>query len=350
MEFGVFDIFQVTPDIPAHRVYAARLRDAELIDRLGYEYYFVAERHFLPLYRIPAPGVWLAAVAARTQRVRLGVLAYTVPLRQPVLLAEEVSTLDHVSQGRLEVGVGLGHRPQELASLGIDPAQRQALFLEALVLMRRAWQGQPFDHRGIAFRFRELYVEPPYQRPHPPLWYAGTDPQAASWAGRNGLSLAVGFRPLAQLRATCDAWRAASQTHDMLPAAPRLALMRSLYVAETDAQARQEMVADLRRLGRLFPTSPAEATASPRPLQSAADAERALDRLLEDEVVIAGSPDTCAAAIVEAARALRLDAFLANPYLTGVEPKRIQRTLRLLASAVRPRVEAALGTSAERPR
>ncbi len=346
MQFGVFDIFQVMPDVPAERVYAERLRDAELIDRLDLDYYFVAERHFLPLYRTPAPGVWLGAVAARTRRVRLGVLAYTLPLHNPVLLAEEISVLDHLSRGRLEVGIGLGHRPQELASLGIDPARRQALFLETLVLMRRAWQGEPFDHPGIAFRFRELYVEPPYQRPHPPLWYAGTDPEAARWAGRNGLSLAVGFRPLSQLQATCDAWRAGQAEASSSPA--RLALMRSLYVAESDAQARREIVADLRRLGQLFPASPAEATSSLQQLRSTSEAENALDRLLANEALIAGSPEACAQAIVQAARTLGLDAFLANPYLSGVEPKRVERTLRLLATAVRPCVEATLRVSPAR--
>ncbi len=343
MQFGVFDIFQVTPDVPAERVYAERLRDAELIDRLDLDYYFVAERHFLPLYRTPAPNVWLGAVAARTRRVRLGVLAYTLPLHNPVLLAEQISVLDHLSRGRLEVGVGLGHRPQELASLGIDPARRQALFLEALVLMRRAWQGESFDHPGIAFRFRELYVEPPYQRPHPPLWYAGTDPEAARWAGRSGLSLAVGFRPLSQLQATCDAWRAGQAESSSSPV--RLALMRSLYVAESDAQARREMVADLRRLGQLLPVSPAEATSSLQPLRSTSEAEQALDRLLANEALIAGSPETCAEAIAQAARTLRLDVFLANPYLSGVEPKRVERTLRLLATAVRPRVREALSAT-----
>jgi alkanesulfonate monooxygenase SsuD/methylene tetrahydromethanopterin reductase-like flavin-dependent oxidoreductase (luciferase family) len=272
--------------------------------------------------------------------VRFGVLAYTLPLHNPVLLAEQVSVLDHLSRGRVEVGVGLGHRPQELASLGIDPARRQALFLESLVLMRRAWQGERFDHPGITFRFRELYVEPPYQRPHPPLWYAGTDPEAARWAGHNGLSLAVGFRPLSQLQPTCDAWRAGQA--DMASSPLRLALMRSLYIAERDAQARREMVADLQRLGRLLPVSPAEASSPLQPLRSTAEAEQALDWLLANEAVIAGSPETCAEAIIHAARSLRLDVFLANPYLTGVEPRRVERTLRLLATAVRPRVRDAL--------
>jgi len=341
MQFGVFDIFQVTPDVPAHRLYAERLRDAELIDQLGLEYYFVAERHFLPLYRTPAPNVWLGAVAMRTRQVRIGVLAYTLPLHNPVLLAEEIAILDHLSRGRVEVGVGLGHRPQELASLGIDPSRRQALFLESLILMRRAWQGELFDHPGIAFRFRQLYVEPPYQRPHPPLWYAGTDPEAARWAGRHGLSLAVGFRALNQLQPTCNAWRAGQV--DATPVGPvRLALMRSLYIAERDEQARREMVTDLQRLGRLLPASPAEPHAPVQPPRSVTEAEHALDQLLANEALIAGSPETCAEAIVHAARTLRLDVLLANPYLSGVEPRRVERTLRLLATAVRPRVRDAL--------
>jgi alkanesulfonate monooxygenase SsuD/methylene tetrahydromethanopterin reductase-like flavin-dependent oxidoreductase (luciferase family) len=199
MKFGIFDIMQIPPETPSYRAYAQHLEDAVLADELGLDFHFVAERHFMKLYRTPSPSTWLAAIAARTKRIRIGALAYTIPMHNPARLAEEISMLDHLSMGRMEAGVGLGHRPEELVSIGIDPNVRQPLLVESLVLMQKAWLGNMFSFPGQAFKFQDIYVERPIQIPHPPLWYAGNDPQAARWSARNLLSLAIGFQPNDQL-------------------------------------------------------------------------------------------------------------------------------------------------------
>ena len=345
MEFGIFDIMQVPPGIPSRVAFAAHLADVELVDELGLDYYFAAERHFMPYYRTPSPSVWLAACAARTRHVRLGALAYVVPLHNPVRLAEEVAMLDHLSDGRMEVGFGLGHRVEELMSLAINPAERQPLMMEGIVLMQRAWRGERFDHPGRAWQFNDLYVEAPVQRPYPPLWYAGNDPQAAQWVANNGLSLAVGFQATEQLLGPCAVFRVAQRERETPAAHQRLALMRHLYVADSDAQADEEMTRDMMRLGDVFAASPREvAGATPEKL-SRADARRAVARLRTQEVVISGSAETCAQALAAAARRLMLDVFLANPYLSGVESARVQRTLRLYATEVAPRVQELLAES-----
>src|SRR4051794_29452961 len=96
--------------------YEQRLSNLALADELGLDAAFIAERHFHPHYRASAPGAWLGAASQRTKRIRLGVLAYTLPIHAPAHLAEEISVLDHLTNGRLEVGLGLGHRPEELAA------------------------------------------------------------------------------------------------------------------------------------------------------------------------------------------------------------------------------------------
>ena len=342
MQFGIFDIMQVPPGTPSRVAFAEHLADVALVDELGLDYYFAAERHFMPYYRTPSPSVWLAACAARTTRVRLGALAYVVPLHNPMRLAEEVAMLDHLSDGRMEVGFGLGHRPEELISLGIDPAARQPLMMEGIVLMQRAWRGERFDHPGAAWQFDDLYVEAPIQRPYPPLWYAGNDPQAAQWAANNGLSLAVGFQGTEQLLGPCAVFRVAQQERDAPAAHQRLAMMRHLYVADTEAQAEDEMTRDIMRLGDVLAASPREiAGALPEKL-SRADARRSVARLKTQEVVIAGSAESCARTLAAVSKRLMLDVFLANPYLTGVEPERVRRTLRLYATEVAPRVRELL--------
>lgn len=344
MEFGIFDIMQVPPEVPSYRAYTRHLADAELADQLGLDYHFVAERHFMALYRTPSPTAWLGAMSQRTKRIRIGALAYTVPMHNPVRLAEDVSMLDHLSGGRVEVGVGLGHRPEELASIGIDPNLRHPLLVESLVLMRKAWLGQTFDYPGTAFKFSGIRVDGPIQLPHPPLWYAGNDPRAAQWCARNMVSLAIGFQPNEQLLNPANAFHDQKTEDQREPnRRPYLALMRHLYVAETDDQARQEMIDDLQRIGRAFAAGPRELpSVDPSELPDRDDAESQLDQLLESDVVIGGGPETCARRLAETSTQLGLNVFLANPYLTGLEPERVQRTIRLFAEQVAPQVRSLL--------
>jgi alkanesulfonate monooxygenase SsuD/methylene tetrahydromethanopterin reductase-like flavin-dependent oxidoreductase (luciferase family) len=344
VQFGIFDIMQVPPETPSYRAYSRHLADAELADELGLDYHFIAERHFMALYRTPSPTAWLGAMSQRTKRIRIGALAYTVPLHNPVRLAEDISMLDHLSGGRIEAGVGLGHRPEELAGLGIDPALRHPLLVESLVLMRKAWLGQSFDFPGTAFKFNAVRVDVPIQLPHPPLWYAGNDPRAAKWAARNLVSLAIGFQPNDQLQNPASAFHEQKKEENREHGKrPYLALMRHLYVAESDAVARQEMIEDLQRIGQAFAAGPRELpSVDPSDLPDRAQAEEQLEQLLENAVVIGGSPETCAQRIAETSTQLGLNVFLANPYLTGLEPDRVQQTIRLYANTVAPRVRSLL--------
>src|SRR5690606_37952044 len=109
-------------------MYAQRLDDLAAADELGFDVAFSAERHFLPHHVIPSATTWVAAATQRTSRMRLGMLGYTLPIRQPVQLAEEVAMADQLSGGRLEVGFGLGHRVEELVALGVDPENRVRIF------------------------------------------------------------------------------------------------------------------------------------------------------------------------------------------------------------------------------
>jgi alkanesulfonate monooxygenase SsuD/methylene tetrahydromethanopterin reductase-like flavin-dependent oxidoreductase (luciferase family) len=344
VEFGIFDIMQVPPETPSYRAYNRHLDDAELADQLGLDYHFIAERHFMALYRTPSPTAWLGAMSQRTKRIRIGALAYTVPMHNPIRLAEEISMLDHLSGGRIEAGVGLGHRPEELASLGIDPALRHPMLVESLVVMRKAWLGETFDHPGTAFAFRGVRVDVPVQLPHPPLWYAGNDPRAAGWCARNLVSLAIGFQSDEQLANPANAFHEQKREDKRAPERrPYLALMRHLYIAESNDQAREEMIADLRRIGAAFAAGPRELPAiDPADLPDRDEAEAQLDQLLENDVVIGGDPETCAEKIAETSRRLGLNVFLANPYLTGLEPERVQRTVRLFANETAPCVRALL--------
>jgi alkanesulfonate monooxygenase SsuD/methylene tetrahydromethanopterin reductase-like flavin-dependent oxidoreductase (luciferase family) len=204
--FGVFDHVD-DAGIPAGRQLAERLELAERLDEAGFHAYHVAEHHGTPLGYAPSPSVFLAAVAQRTTRLRLGPLVYVLPLYHPLRLIEEVCLLDQLSGGRLELGVGHGASVVETALYGIDPETSRARFEETLAILR---QGLTTDRLTYAGRFHSLDDVPivmrPVQEPHPPLWYGVNRPERARWAAENAVNV-VGLAGAHVVRPVMDRYR-----------------------------------------------------------------------------------------------------------------------------------------------
>ena len=160
-------------------------------EALGFHSSFVTEHHFTGIGQISATLTLLTFIAARTTRLRLGTAILVLPWHNPVLLAEQVATLDLLSRGRLDLGVGKGYRHNEFAGFAMPPHEAEPRFEEALdVLVRALTSEEPFSHRGRFFRFDEVVVEPPpHQRPHPPLWMAAGSPASISACARRGFNL-----------------------------------------------------------------------------------------------------------------------------------------------------------------
>src|ERR1700731_4965370 len=137
MEFGVFDHLD-RDDQALGDYYRARLQIIEAYDRLGFYAYHVAEHHSTPLGMAPSPSVFLAAVAQRTKRLRVGPLLYVPPMYHPLRVAEEVVMLDHMSRGRLELGLGRGASPVEIASFDVNPEDAAAMNREATEIVLKA--------------------------------------------------------------------------------------------------------------------------------------------------------------------------------------------------------------------
>ncbi len=143
-----------------------------------------------PGWAVADPYVSIAAIAARTRRIRLGVLVAALARRRPWKFAREMATLDRLSEGRLIVGVGLGSQGQEeFAAFGEDPdpGRRHELIDEGLEIVCGLWSGQPFSYEGQHYHVKEsVFVPTPIQRPRPPIWIAGRWPTRRSFrrAGR----------------------------------------------------------------------------------------------------------------------------------------------------------------------
>jgi len=151
-------LFSVNDHYPAHgrsvpQLYAEVLAQAELGEALGYEVFFSAEHHFHPYGVVPDPAVLLAALAARTTRLRLGTAIAVLTFHNPLTVAESYVMLDVISGGRLVLGVGSGYLKHELAGYNVDPDDKRARFDENFMLLRRLLAGERITHKG---RFNDI--------------------------------------------------------------------------------------------------------------------------------------------------------------------------------------------------
>lgn len=194
------------------QAYADALEEITLADRLGFHGVWLVEHHLMPGYsHLSKPDLVLAALAQRTARLRLGLGVIPLPYHHPLHVAERVGTLDLLSGGRLEVGIGRGFSPQEYAAFGVQLAQSRELVEESLAVMRAAAAPAPIRHHGRHFQLDGVAVLPrPLQRPYPPLWTAAVSPETFEWAAHEGLGVLAGpFKPWPMIAADVRRYRAA---------------------------------------------------------------------------------------------------------------------------------------------
>jgi alkanesulfonate monooxygenase SsuD/methylene tetrahydromethanopterin reductase-like flavin-dependent oxidoreductase (luciferase family) len=234
LAFGIFDHLDRGP-LPVGEFYRARLRIAEAYDRAGFYSYHLAEHHATPLGMAPSPGIFLSALAQHTERLRFGPLVYLLPLYHPIRLVEEIAMLDQLSGGRIDVGVGRGISPFESMSYGAEPEHSQAIFEEALEIVRQGLRTGKVTHEGRFFTYRDHEFEVrPVQQPQPPFWYGISSPSSAercAQAGMNVVTLSKDARVAELIRAfKAEAGRLG---HDGL----RAGVGRFIVVGKTDADA-----------------------------------------------------------------------------------------------------------------
>ena len=237
MKLGVFDHMD-RGQAPLDRLFDERLRLVEAYDKAGFYGYHVAEHHATPLGVAPSPGIWMAAIAQRTTRLRFGPLVYLLPLYHPIKLLEEICMLDQISKGRMMLGVGRGISPIEMSYYGIDPAQAPAIYAETLEVLIRGMTHKELTFEGKYFNYKNVPMEmTPYQTPHPPLWYGLGRPEAIPWAVQNKVNI-VGNLMAAGMKGLGDAYRAEWEKQGNDPAAmPFIGAGRHIVVAETEKEA-----------------------------------------------------------------------------------------------------------------
>jgi alkanesulfonate monooxygenase SsuD/methylene tetrahydromethanopterin reductase-like flavin-dependent oxidoreductase (luciferase family) len=201
MEFGIFNGMCITPKY--RQVHGAQSEHDRLMDELafiraadraGFKYTWATEHHFLTEYsHLSASEAFMGFAAAQTENIHLGsgIFNITPPVNHPARVAEKVAMLDHLSQGRLEFGVGRGSSTTEQRGFGIeDPELTRDMVAETLPEIVRMFQDTPYSFEGKFFSMPERNVLPkPYTLPHPPLWVAAGSPSTFELAARQGLGV-----------------------------------------------------------------------------------------------------------------------------------------------------------------
>src|SRR2546422_7444998 len=164
---------------------------AEAAEAWGLDGVWLGEIHFNPARSVQSAPIALASfIAARTRRVRIGMAVIVLPLAHPLRIAEEVATVDQLSQGRFDLGIGRSGGARTYDRLGVAYGESQARFEESLAIMREAWKGERFDYEGKFFTGRATAGSPaPVRKPHPPLRMAANSRETVPWVGRAGLRL-----------------------------------------------------------------------------------------------------------------------------------------------------------------
>ena len=241
LKFGFFDHGDYNGK-PLGEQLEDRLKLIGLLEAEGYDVYHVAEHHSTPLGTISCPSVFLAAVAERTKRIRFGPLVYVLPLHHPLRLYEEICLLDHLSGGRLELGVGKGGALFEHHRYGmdVDVATAQAMYHEAFSVLMEACANEVLNFEGRFFKFNDYLVRAkPLQRPHPPIWYGAASVEGLDWAVPRAVNVVL-LGPTS--RATDIShryrrdWVAAGRAARDLP---RIGILRHIVVGETDGAAQR---------------------------------------------------------------------------------------------------------------
>lgn len=323
----------------------------------GLDGVWLAERHFAaPRNPVDAQGasipsivsvplIMATAIAARTERLRVGIAVSVLPLLHPIRMAEEAATVDQISQGRLDFGIGRSGFARSYEGYGIPYAESRERFQECLEVIEAAWSNERFSHQGKFYTFNDLCVLPkPYQKPFPPFRVAVTTGESFPREGTAGHNIFVGLRGMdrPQVAHHLGVYRQARQDagHDR---AGDVILRIPIYVAETDerahADAEESAMRSYQRLAQNFASS----AAGPGTTSNEERAERGerlssltYQDLLRDRLVF-GSPESVANQLKQIIEELGLSGVIAEMNVGGLIPKdKVMNSLRLFAREVVP--------------
>jgi alkanesulfonate monooxygenase SsuD/methylene tetrahydromethanopterin reductase-like flavin-dependent oxidoreductase (luciferase family) len=345
MKIGLFDHVEADGSRPMATLFDERLTFVKAADEAGIYCLHVAEHHATPLNMVPVPGVYLGAVARATKRIRLGPLVYLLTLYSPLRLIEEICMLDHLSYGRLEVGVGRGVSPFELRYHKIDHEESREIFIDAfrcvsagLTTDNLTYEGKHFTYKNVPIALR------PLQQPHPAFWYGSSNVTGSTWAGDHGMHF-VSLGPMHVAKENIAAYKVAlakrggpAQPKAEFPGGAAIGVLRHIFVADTEAEAKRfakpAMELHLANLDWLRRKHGSTEFAGRYGVQRGTNYEECV----ADGTVIAGTPAQVTAEIERHVHELGVNYFLTYHFVGSMTLAEALRSLALFRTEVMPKL------------
>ncbi len=347
MQLGLFFEFYLRPGASHASAFEEAFDQIEMADGLGLDSIWLAEHHFSPNRSVLSSPLMIAnAVANRTRNVRVGTAVEVLPLANPVRLAEEVATLDHLSGGRFEFGIGRSGSPTGYVGYNVPYAESRARFYETLDVLKRAWTQESFSYEGDFFQYDDVCVVPkPLQQPHPPIRNACTSTVTFSISAKMGMPIFIGVRGRSDLvRERVDTyrreWREAGQTGE-----PDVALRIPVYVADTMEKAQSEPRASTLNF---FKNTVATLNLPVPGLSDEENRERVdrgerMKRITYEEILetdtVYGTPEFVTERLLQLQEEFGLSSVIAEVTFGGIIPRdRIEYSIKQLAEKVAPKL------------
>jgi len=339
INFGTFLLMQSPSAQSSEEMYARAVEHTLQAEALGFRNIWLAEHHFSTYGYVGRPVQLATYLAARTTRIRVGTAVIVVPLHHPLMVAEEIATLDVLAGGRVDIGLGRGYQYYEFERLGLELDTARARWDESIDVITLALQGKPFSYSGKLFEIPETSVFPaPLQKPHPPFWVTAQSPESVEATVRRGFNLLTGG-----FGVPVERMAAFRQQFDRLVAevspscVPEVGVQRAVYVTEDvdDARdaaehARWNMRVTLSLRNHYEQVRDGHAVAVPMP-----GVEPSTDELLERFVVV-GTPDTVIRQIQTIKDLVGINHFNCSFWFGDLDQKRVLRSMELFAREVMP--------------
>jgi alkanesulfonate monooxygenase SsuD/methylene tetrahydromethanopterin reductase-like flavin-dependent oxidoreductase (luciferase family) len=347
MDFGINADFTTTGGGSHESAFRDSFEEVDLAEELGLDTVWLGESHFTPGRSVlSAPTIIASSIATRTRRLRVGMAVHVLPLIHPLRIAEEAATVDQLSEGRFEFGVGRSGNVRAYDIMGIDYGESKDRFQEALDIILMAWSGETFSYEGKYNHITNASISPlPYQQPHPKVRIAASSEDSFGRIGRLGYPIFLGLRTMdvedlkTNLQEYKQEWKAAGHPGE----GGDINVRFPVYIAPSEAEAIEEpkesIEAFFQRQRELFEYSRGRQGADVSAGRQARY-ERLVNSTYEDLLetrVVFGSPEQVIDRLHEFKEMLGVSGITAELNPGGFLPKEaVQRSLRLMTEEVMP--------------
>ena len=338
MDIGTFLLMQSPSMRPSQEIYARGVEQAQAAEALGYRNVWLGEHHFSTYGYLSRPAQLATFIAAKTTTLRVGTAVIVIPLHHPLVVAEEIATLDLLAGGRVDIGFGRGYQNYEFERFGLELEAARHRWDESLDIILNAFTGKSFSYDGKHYKVPDTVVFPqPLQTPHPPIWIVAQSPYALEAAVKRGFNvLTGGFGVSVEQLGAFGKMFEDVVAKVQPPVKPRIGVQRAVYVAESDADARDAVEhARWNMRVTLSLRNHYEQVENGKAVPVPAKSEPDIEDLLENYLII-GSAETCIRQIKRLQSLVGISHFNCSFWIGDMDQKRVLRSMERFAKEVMP--------------